>query len=260
MRPPVAIVISNYNMPEAVDRLVADFARITRWPYDLVVADNGSDKVPPSRHTALSWRENLGPAAVWRIATTWAERLAHKRGAPHLGYLLCCTSTLIPPEQGERDLVAALAEALLADPNAVFVHPAHVRGSGCSYPHLFDAGSGGLRRVGFAEAMCGLVRADWWHAVGGFDPAFQLNWGCDIDLCMQARLQGRGVWLHEGALVGKEDSLGYHSGRYEMSAEERRTRATAEMNAIFKRKYGKSAARLVQEMEAAAAADVAVRA
>jgi len=249
---PVAIVISNYNMPERADDLAAWFESTTRWPHDLLVVDNGSDKVPIPTRTNLGWRDNVGPAGVWRIATTYAERLARKRGVPHLGYLLCSTSTAIPESQRERDLITPLAALLEADPNAVFVHPAYTPDTESYFRHMVDGGSGGPRRLGFCESQCGLVRADWFHAIGGYDPDFQLHWGVDIDLCVQAQRQGRGVWLHEGVHVRKEESRGYTSGRYEMSAEERAQRALTQMDAILMRKYGRRGRELVAELEGTA--------
>jgi hypothetical protein len=252
MPAPVAILISNYNMSERADELAAWFESTTRWPHDLLVVDNGSDKVPPPARANLDWKHNVGPAGVWRIATTYAERLARKRGAPHLGYLLCSTSTDIPERQREKDLITPLAELLASDPNAVFAHPAYTPDTESYFRHMVDTGSGGPRRLGFCETQCGLVRADWFHAIGGYDPDFQLHWGVDIDLCMQARRQGRGVWLHEGVHVRKEESRGYTLGRYEMSAEERTERALAEMDAILLRKYGRRSRELIAELEGTA--------
>ena len=248
----VAIIISNYNMPERTDELAAWFESTTRWPHDLLVVDNGSDKVPIPARATLAWRHNVGPAGVWRIATTYAERLARKRGVPHLGYLFCCTSTAIPERQRERDLITPLAELLESDPNAVLAHPAYTADTESYFRHMVDGGSGGPRRLGFCEMQCGLVRADWFHAIGGYDPDFQLHWGVDIDLCMQAKRQGRGVWLHEAVHVRKEESRGYTSGRYEMSAEQRAERALAEMDAILLRKYGRRSRALVAELEGSA--------
>jgi hypothetical protein len=249
MPAPVAVIISNYNMPERADELAAWFESTTRWPHDLLVVDNGSDKVPLPARANLSWRQNVGPAGVWRIATTFAERLARKRGVPHLGYLLCSTSTAIPESQRERDLVTPLAELLVSDPNAVFAHPAYTPDTESFFRHMVDGGSGGPRRLGFCEFQCGLVRADWFHAIGGYDPEFQLHWGVDIDVCVQAHRQGRGIWLHEGVHVRKEESRGYTSGRYEMSAEERAERAQAQMDAILLRKYGRRGRELIAELE-----------
>ena len=175
-----------------------------------------------------------------------------KRGVPYLGYLLCVTSAAIPEIQRERDLLTPLAELLESDPNAVYAHPANTPDTESPFRHMVDGGSGGPRRVGFCEGQCGLVRADWFHEIGGFDPQFQLHWGIDIDLCVQAHRQGRGIWLHEGVCVRKEDSRGYTSGRYEMSAEERARRAGADMDAILMRKYGRSGRALIAELEGTA--------
>jgi hypothetical protein len=236
-------------MPERADELAAWFESTTRWPHDLLVVDNGSDKMPIPARINLGWRDNVGPAGVWRIATTYAERLARKRAVPHLGYLMCVTSTVIPEIQRERDLITPLAELLESDPNAVIAHPANTPDTESYFRHMIDGGSGGPRRLGFCETQCPLVRADWFHAIGGYDPDFVLHWGVDIDLCVQARRQGRGVWLHEGVHVRKEESRGYTSGRYEMSAEEHVERAIAEMDAVLLRKYGKRGRELVAELE-----------
>lgn len=55
----VAIVICSYNMPEYTDKIVEHIHKTIKHPYDLIVTDNGSDLVPPSKHTNFHIKENI---------------------------------------------------------------------------------------------------------------------------------------------------------------------------------------------------------
>ncbi|MCG8588037.1 MAG: hypothetical protein MJE66_01990 [Proteobacteria bacterium] len=232
----VAIIVSNYNMPEMADYLAEYIGRNVRWPYDLIVVDNGSDKVAPSKHTTIHLSPNLGPNAAWQVAFTVCDRLERRRGRPFFAYFLCCTNTLFPVEE---DILTPLAQFLRENDRAVGVNPAHTPDSGTPFADHFDTGTGKPRRVRLLEWTTGLYRADWMKRVGRLDPAFYYNWGLDVDLSVKAKLTRRTLWIHEGVRTTKQSDVGYDTGRYEMTATERHEASMAEMDRVFAQRYGR---------------------
>jgi len=239
----IAIILSNYNMPEMADYLAEYIERNVRWPYELIVVDNGSDKMPPPKSTTIGLNPNLGANSAWQIGFRVCDRLEKKQGEPFFAYMLACTNVRFDEE---TDIVTPLAELLEANPRAVGINPAHTPESDTPWPDHFDTGTGAPRQVRFLEWTTGLYRADWMKRVGRIDPEFFYNWGLDVDLSAKARITGRTLWIHEGVLTTKQDSVGYKSGRFEMSVEDRRDRSHAEMDRIFIAKYGMDYDRLAR--------------
>ena len=239
----VAIILSNYNMPEMADYLVEYIERNVLWPYEFIVVDNGSDKMPPTKHTTVAISPNMGANAAWQVGFSVCDRLEKKLGQRFFGYLLCCTNTKFPVE---ADFLTPLAEFLERNERAVGINPAHTADSGTPWQDHFDTGTGEPRQVRFLEWTTGLYRADWMKQVGRIEPTFFYNWGLDVDLSVMARLTGRTLWIHEGVLTTKQDSVRYKTGRFEMSAEDRQEKSLEEMDRIFVAKYGRTLDQLLR--------------
>ena len=154
----VAIILSNYNMPEMADYLVEYIERNVLWPYEFIVVDNGSDKMPPTKHTTVAISPNMGANAAWQVGFSVCDRLETKLGQRFFGYLLCCTNTKFPVE---TDFLTPLAEFLERNERAVGINPAHTADSGTPWKDHFDTGTGEPRQVRFLEWTTGLYRADW---------------------------------------------------------------------------------------------------
>ncbi|MCJ7620948.1 MAG: hypothetical protein MUP64_12095, partial [Anaerolineae bacterium] len=135
---------------------------------------------------------------------------------------------------------------LMADPNAVGVHPALTADSTTSWEHLRARG-GSPRQAWMLDNIAALYRADWFDSIGRFDPRYVYAWGPDLEAGLLARRQGRTLWVHEGALVKKVTDVGYAMGRMGMGADERRRRASENMRAVLQEKYSPDYWRVVTE-------------
>jgi hypothetical protein len=129
--------------------------------------------------------------------------------------------------------------------HCVGVHPALTKDSTTSWEHLKGIGMKGWRRVWMIDNIAALWRADWFDAVGGFDPAFTYAWGPDLELAYLARLQEKSLYVSEPAGVRKVTDIGYTMQRMRMSAEERGALARANMREVMVSKYGEDWHRLM---------------
>lgn len=112
--------------------------------------------------------------------------------------------------------------ALLLYPDGTVQHAGAVVGLHMAADHLFRRvpafTSAGRRRPGsdmlllaprdqsIVTAACLLVRADVFHAVGGFDPALGVGFG-DSDLCLRIRARGLKVILDNQAVLVHHESV-----------------------------------------------------
>src|SRR3970040_1377093 len=77
----VAIIITNYNMPERADALFKHISCTVEWPHDVVLVDNGSDLVAPAQYTTLWLPENRQTTGGWlaglRFATEYEQYFSY---------------------------------------------------------------------------------------------------------------------------------------------------------------------------------------
>lgn len=231
----VAILLTNYNMPERTDALCEHIQRHVKWPHDLIVVDNGSDIVPPSRYTTLEVKPNRQTTGGWLAGLHRADIMEQVYNEPYLAYWFLITSAEFI---NERDPLTPLAELLLSDPDAAGVHPALSLDSVTAWSQLHTRGSSGPRRTWMIDNIASLYRADWFNANGRFDPRLTYAWGIDLETCYKARQQGRTLWVHEGVEIRKVTDIGYTMGRMNMSAGDRQTKASEQMNRVLAARYG----------------------
>lgn len=228
----VAVFIANYNMPERADALSEYIDRHTAWETDIYVVDNASDLVPPAVNTNV-WIQPRNR----QTTAAWLEGLkeARTRGK-YFAYCFAITSADFPPNTG--DPITPLAELLQENPNAVGVHPALTEDSTTSWTHLITRGGSQPRRTFMIDNIFSMYRADWFDAIGGFDPELRYAWGIDLETCWKARQQGRELYVHEGVRIRKVTNIAYGMERMRMSADERSRLAGQNMTIILSRKYG----------------------
>lgn len=245
----VAVILTNYNMPERTDALVEHFRRHVRWPHDWFVVDNASDLVAPSRYTNVQLDTNRQTTGGWLVGLKYAQTF----GEDYLAYLFLITSTEIPEMQG--DILTPLASWMRTHAGAVGMHPALTRDSTTSWGHLLThcapngvegANPVGSIRLKVAEVrqtwmidnICSLWRAEWFDKIGWFDPRLVYGWGVDLETCWKARRDGLGIFVDERVQVKKVTDIGYQMDRMGMTANERRKRAGKNMQVILSGKYG----------------------
>jgi GT2 family glycosyltransferase len=225
----VAAIIVNYNMPERCDAICAHLLRYVKWPMFLIVVDNGSDLVEPSKYTSLQLPENV------QTTGGWLAGLERAREYDPMAYWFLITSAEF---SGECDPLAPLADLMLNNSQVVGVHPALTEESTSAWKHLFKRNGDLPRRVWMIDNIASLWRADWFDRVGGFDPGMKYGWGIDLELSYKAREQDRALYVHEEVTVKKTTDIGYAMERMNMSADERTRLAGANMDQTLEKKYG----------------------
>ena len=231
----VAAIIVNYNMPERAGELAEHLNNLIHWPHDLILVDNGSDIVPPSKHTTLRLAENVQTTAGWLMGLHYADQLARKRAEPYFAYWFIITSTEFVDDE---DQLTPMVSFLLREEEAVGIHPALTEDSTTMWEHLKAQGGHSPRRTWMIDNIASLYRADWFDAIGRFDPRLFMAHGIDLETCWKARKEGRSLWVHEGATVKKVTNVGYDMGRMNMDARERAVLAQASMNTVLGERYG----------------------
>jgi GT2 family glycosyltransferase len=220
----VTAVISNFNMPERCDRLVEHIHAHEKC--EVVVVDNGSDLVPPSKYTTVRLEKNI------QTTGGWLAGLEQAKGADFYWVIITSAEFIGAP------VLDGMLEVMGLHPDCVGVHPALTKDSTTSWEHLKDTGSVDFRKVWMIDNIAALWRAKWFDEVGGFDPRFTYAWGPDLELAHLARSQGRTLYVTEPAGVKKVTDIGYSMNRMGMSADERGARARLNMWNVMLDKYG----------------------
>ena len=227
----VAIVVTNYNMPEACDRIAAEIHRRVYCDYELIVVDNGSDLQPAPRYSKVLLPENVQTTGGWLAGLDYADKLGKFDY-----YMFLITSMSF--DDGNYDPITPMVEFMDAHPEAVGIHPALTPDSTTSWEHLKTRGGNEPRRTWMIDNICSMYRADWFNEIGRFDPHMIYAWGIDLETCMKARMQGRSLWVDERVKVKKVTNIGYTMNRMNMNADTRSRLAGENMRAVLFRKYG----------------------
>jgi hypothetical protein len=228
----VAVFLTNYNMPEKADALYEYIDRHTSWETDIYLVDNGSDLVAPAVHTNTWLEKNMQTTAGWL-----AGLKAAKKFGKYFAYAFLITSADFDGIENQ-DPITPMAELLEEDENAVGVHAALTLDSTTSWMHLLTRGGTGPRRTWFIDNVFSMYRAEWFDSIGWFDPDMRYAWGVDLETCWHARLQKRGLYVHEGVRIRKITDIGYTMNRMNMSADDRRHKAGQNMEIVLSQKYG----------------------
>jgi len=229
----VAILIVNYNMPERTDALVEHVSCCVKWPHALVVIDNGSDLVSPSKYTNLWLPENRQTTGGWLAGLRFADSLDDD----FFAYWFLITSAEFP--DGDRDPLSPMAQWLVDEPDAVGVHPALTEDSTTAWTHLISQnGNMKPRRTWMIDNIASLWRADWFNENDRFDPELKYAWGIDLETCFKARQQGRSLWVDERSLIKKVTNIGYLMERMHMKADTRGQLAGQNMADVLSERYG----------------------
>ena len=229
----VAILIVNYNMPERTNALVEHVSCCVKWPHALVVIDNGSDLVSPSKYTNLWLPENRQTTGGWLAGLRFADSLDDD----FFAYWFLITSAEFP--KGDSDPLSPMAQWLMDEPDAVGVHPALTEDSTTAWTHLISQnGNMKPRRTWMIDNIASLWRADWFNENDRFDPELKYAWGIDLETCFKARTQGRSLWVDERSRIKKVTNIGYDMERMNMKASNREQLAGQNMADVLSGRYG----------------------
>ena len=227
----VAIILTNYNMPERTDALCNAINRRVRSDYQLIVVDNGSDIVKPSLFTRVYLPKNVQTTGGWLEGLKFADTLGEFDY-----YIFLITSAEFDDDY--YDPITPMVEFMDTHPEAVGIHPALTKDSTTSWTHLITRGGREPRRTWMIDNICSMYRADWFNSIGRFDPEMVYAWGIDLETCFKARTQGRSLWVDERVRVKKITNIGYTMDRMNMTASMRSMVAGENMRHTLFKKYG----------------------
>lgn len=233
MRKRVAVILTNYNMPERADAMGDYLSKYAKWPHDFYCVDNASDLVPPSKYTNVHLKENVQTTGGWLAGL----KAADESGKDYLAYVFTITSCDFPEWQ-HKDPIAPLARLLMIDENAVGVHPALTDDSTTDWTEMKTRGGFDPRPIWHLDNLFAMYRADWFNEIGRFDPELTYAHGPDLETGWYARDQGRGLFIHEGVHIRKISQIGYIMDRMHMTTAQRNANAMEEMQRVLGAKWG----------------------
>jgi len=229
----VAVILTNYNMPERADAMGDYLKEYAKHPYDFYCVDNASDLVPPSKYTNVFLSHNVQTTNGWLAGM----KAADNSGIDYFAYVFAITSCDFPEWQ-KTDPIKPLVDVLLNDPNAVGIHPALTDDSTTDWTEMKTRGGKGHRPIWHLDNLFAMYRADWFNSIGRFDPELTYAHGPDLETGWYARHEGRGLYIHEDVQIRKISQIGYVMDRMHMTTAQRNANAMEEMQRVLGRKWG----------------------
>lgn len=224
------IVICSYNMPEYTDALVEHIQECVKLPYELVVFDNGSDKVPPSKHTTHSVKENIQMVPGFMRAL---ENVSYE-----CDYYWLITTSCRFDKTDTRDPLDVLLPIFIKDSNAYAIQPSMNIDYGAWKELLEPRTPPEPRRVWALESIAAIFRASMFNELGRWNENLTRGWGIGSENYFLARKRGWHIYTHDGYCMNKDTFVGYEMGRMNETGEERSVKATEECDREFIPKYG----------------------
>jgi len=230
-----AIIINSYNMPERTDALVEHIVDTVKLPYDLIVVDNGSDLVDPSKNTTFKIPENIQTTGGFLRGLEYADSLGHD----YFAHWLIITSARF--HKGNlKDPLKELMDVLEGDELAYAVQPSIVFDSDQAWSKMMFPRDGGLpRRAWGIDYISTLFRAKHFNDIGRYREELTMMWGVPGECNWKARKKGLHIYVHDGYSMSKHTDIGYKMDRMNMTSKERRELASAESDRILEPIYGK---------------------
>ena len=234
IKPSTAVIICNYNMPERTDALVEHIYDTVRFPYEMIVVDNGSDLVDPSQYTALYVPENIQTTRGFLAGLDYADKL----GKDFYAYWLFITSAEFLPED-RRDPLELLMEMMLSDEKTYAVSPAMTFNTS-AWSFWMERRGHIPRRVFGIDYIASLINAEKLNTIGRFRKELTFMWRVHDECNMLARKNDWHIYVHDGYVMHKETNIGYTMDRMNMSAEDRGRLASKEKVEVLEQVYGEN--------------------
>ena len=229
----VAIILVNYNMVENTDKIINKLKEVTKYPTDIIVVDNGSDKVKQSQYTTISLAKNIQTTNGWLMGLHYSDSLSINENFEYFCYIFAITSTYI--DHINYDIIEKLVFNLKDE--IVGVHPSLSKDSTTAHKHLYNNNKN-LREVKFIDNIFSCYKSDWFNSIGRFNPKMTYAWAIDVETGYLARKAGFKICVDDDIIVKKITNIGYTMNRMSESSKEREVNARTQMYNYFKEKYG----------------------
>jgi hypothetical protein len=233
MKNKTAIIICSYNMVEYTDDLVEHIYETVKMPHDLIVVDNGSDLVEPSRYTTFKIPENI------QMVRGFMAGVDHAKTLGDYDYYWLITTSCKFRTQDKRDPVRLMVDVFESDPFTFLVHPALNIDYG-AWKQIMQSMTDAPRRVFGIEGVCPFYSAPKFDELGGWRRELTYGWGMGPELDFLARKNGWHIYIHDGYVMDKHTSIGYHMDRMNMTEKERHRRAARERDEVLIPIYGEN--------------------
>lgn len=229
-----AIIILSYNMPEATDKLVEHILETVKFPRDLIVVDNGSDLVEPSKYSTFVIPENVQTTNGFLQGLEYADSLN-----TYTYYWLIISSAEFISED-KRDPLEVLLPIFDADPNAYCVQPSIIFDliGEAWYRWLHPRKNNMFRREIWTDYISTIFRAEYFNSIGRFRKELTMMWGVPGECNWKARKNGWNIYIADHYSMYKHTNIGYRMDRMNMTAQERRELASAECDRVLIPIYG----------------------
>lgn len=227
-----AVILTNYNMTERTDALCEYLLNNSdRNTFDLIVVDNGSDLVSPSKYTKVWLPINRQTMGGWLAGV---DSLAGDD--TYDSYVFTITSIEFP--SFEQDIIGRLREVWVNWTNSVMISPALTADSTTAWNHMKASLTPDVRQTWMLDNLFTFYDKAWYNAKGGFDPMWAYGWGVDLEMSYFARKEGKEILLAEDIVFKKVTDIGYAMNRMRMTAEQRRVLARTNMETYMRVKHG----------------------
>ena len=92
-------------MPERAEQIADNIKKHVKWPVDVIVVDNGSDKAPPAKSTAIKLEANVQVLLALPPQRDDQTCLVYLRG---ISLVMPALALLLPSRQKPMPLLAVL--------------------------------------------------------------------------------------------------------------------------------------------------------
>ena len=209
--------------------------KTVKKPHDLLIVDNGSDVTLSSEHTTFTIPENVQTTQGFLAGLEYADSLGHD----YFAYWLLITSAEFDKDS-MRDPLKVLLPVLEDDPLAFVVQPSIKFDYDQAWSSMLAPRGHKPRRAWGTDYISALFRADYLNEIGRFRKELTMMWGVPGECNWKARKKGWHIYVHDGYTMKKHTDIGYDMLRMGMTAEERRSLASAESDRILEPIYGKN--------------------
>lgn len=229
----VAVILTNYNMPERTNAIVEHIIFTVNHPIDYYIVDNGSDLVEPSKYTTVKLDRNRQTTGGFLAGVDAAVC----SGEDYLAYWFIITSAKFIDTVWADPLDYLLPK--MKHPDTFAISPSVNFPKHCAWEQwMSPRDGGGTRRIWGIDYICALISAEKYHALGGFRPELKYMWGLIGEMNWKARKNGWKLYINDNYTIEKHTDIGYEMNCMNMSAGDRRKLASANSKDILSPLYG----------------------
>ena len=229
----VAVILTNYNMPERTNAIVDHLRFTVNYPIDYYIVDNGSDLVEPSKYTTVKLEKNTQVTGGFLAGVDAAV----KSGKEYLAYWFMITSGKFI----DTDWVDPLDYLIptLKKPDTFVISPSVNFPKHCAWEQwMSPRENSSIRKIWGIDYICALMSAEKYHKLGGFRPELKYMWGVPGEMNYLARKNGWKIYVNDAYTIEKYTDIAYDMDRMNMSAEDRRFLAAENSDEILEPIYG----------------------